>query len=171
MQPPESASSHLSTSANNTVKIEKLSDGEDEDVDITDDQSDDEEDVHNHLETEVKIQLEQQKQTGQTNHRTEDHDETGHPEQEIRDEHSSSISPTQSPQPELSLPATEERIKTEQKETGMLLLGNTLKGNLTRDKSIPQSSNSENLAATGQLEQSGSNKPGTGYKNLIFYFV
>ncbi|XP_008305343.1 histone H2A deubiquitinase MYSM1 isoform X2 [Cynoglossus semilaevis] len=160
LQPPESASSHLSTSANNTVKIEKLSDGEDEDVDITDDQSDDEEDVHNHLETEVKIQLEQQKQTGlQTNHRTEDHDETGHPEQEIRDEHSSSISPTQSPQPELSLPATEERIKTEQKETGMLLLGNTLKGNLTRDKSIPQSSNSENLAATGQLEQSGSNKP------------
>ncbi|XP_067453588.1 histone H2A deubiquitinase MYSM1 [Thunnus thynnus] len=154
MQPPQPTSSHAPTLAN-TVRIEKLSDDEDEDVDITDDLSDDgeaDDKPQAVLETEL---CKADQPTGheiQTDSPTQEQKEAGPTETEEQPGHSC-LSP-QSPQPSSSLLGSEEPAVTELdkkgKETVSLVPINT---HMT-DEQESQSSQSESSAqTTQQLEE------------------
>lgn len=95
---PQPTSSHPST-LDNTVRIEKLSDDEDEDVDITDDLSDD-------GEVDVKPQDVLQSDRSQTDHPVGTDDTK--PEQKEEDQRGCSSTCQDSPQPSTSPPFSEE---------------------------------------------------------------
>ncbi|XP_062251306.1 histone H2A deubiquitinase MYSM1 isoform X2 [Platichthys flesus] len=118
LQTPQTTSSHASSLVN-TVRIEKLSDGEDEDVDITDDLSDDEDDKpHTGIKTEPEQQTGTEIQIDSSEGEKEESDEDEvESTQETKDQHSH-ISPfPRSLQSSSSFPFSEEPVVTEQDET------------------------------------------------------
>lgn len=166
MQSPQPTSSHAPTLAN-TVRIEKLSDDEDEDVDITDDLSDDgeaDDKPQAALETEL---CKADPPTGleiQTDSPTEEQKEAGPTETEEQPGHSC-LSP-QSPQPSSSIPCSEEPGVTELDETGKETVS-ILPINTLTDEQEGQSSQFESSAqTTHQLEEACSD--GTGETHTCF---
>nr|XP_019936051.1 PREDICTED: histone H2A deubiquitinase MYSM1 [Paralichthys olivaceus] len=154
LQPPQTTSSHASSLAN-AVRIEKLSDGEDEDVDITDDLSDDEDDKP---QTGIKTEPEQQTGTElQIESSKGEQEEAGEAEVEMKDQHSHSAFP-QSLQPSSSLGFTEEPVVTERDETVSPPLRSLQTETQTDSKQIydeheAQRSQSESSAQTGHLDE------------------
>uniref|UniRef100_A0A3Q1IQM5 Myb-like, SWIRM and MPN domain-containing protein 1 n=1 Tax=Anabas testudineus TaxID=64144 RepID=A0A3Q1IQM5_ANATE len=114
LQSPQTSSS-LDSIVTNTVRIEKLSNDEDEEVDITDDTSDDG-DADNKPQAEVKTECcEVEQLTGteiQTNSPTDEQKEGD--QNETKDQHRHILlAPAQSPQTLSSLSCSEERAVTE----------------------------------------------------------
>lgn len=166
-QPPQPTSSQASTLAN-TVRIEKLSDEEDEEVDITDDLSDDGDyddkpkpvlktgfcEPEQLTGTEIETDTGKQKEAGLT---------------ETKDQ-PNCISPSpHSPQPSSSLPCSEKTVVTGLDERGVergspppkkLQEGAQTASEQMAEENEDQSSQSESSAQTGQLEDACSD--GTG---------
>ncbi|XP_037625932.1 histone H2A deubiquitinase MYSM1 [Sebastes umbrosus] len=150
LQPPQPTSSHAAT-LTNTVRIEKLSDEEDEEVDITDDLSDDGDD-DNKPQAVVKTEPEQQLVSTEVQEDTEEQKEAGLTETEDRPS-LTSLSP-QSPQPSSSLPYSEMTGFTglDEKGSERASLPQTNLEQMT-DENEGQSSQCESSAQTGQLEE------------------
>ncbi|CAB1426947.1 unnamed protein product [Pleuronectes platessa] len=157
LHPPQTTSSHASSLVN-TVRIEKLSDGEDEDVDITDDLSDDEDDKpHTGIETEPEQQTGTEIQIDSSEGEQEETDEDEvESTQEMKDQHSH-ISPfPQSLQSSSSFRFTEESVVTEPDETPPLKSPQTetqTDSKQMNDEHEAQCSQSESSAHTGLLEE------------------
>ncbi|AWP11279.1 putative histone H2A deubiquitinase MYSM1 [Scophthalmus maximus] len=143
----------------NTVRIEKLSDDEDEDVDITNDLNDDG-DAHDKSQTGVKTEPEQQMGTGiPTDSPTEEQQEAGRTEvesmQEIKDRHSYiSLSP-QSHQHWSLIPVKEEPVVNEQDETVSPPLQSPQTGTQTDSKQMNDEHEAQcsQSGSSGQLEE------------------
>lgn len=161
LQPPQPTSSHASSLAN-TVRIEKLSDEEDEEVDITDDLSDDG-DGDDKPQAVLKTEFcEPEQLTGAEIHT----DSPAEEQKEAKDQPSHiSLSP-QSP----SLPCSEKTGVTGLDEKGdervsfppkhLQAVAQTDLEQMT-DENDSQSSQSESSAQTGQLEEACSDGTGT----------
>ncbi|XP_039984557.1 histone H2A deubiquitinase MYSM1 isoform X2 [Xiphias gladius] len=162
--PPQPTSSHASTLAN-TVRIEKLSDDEDEDVDITDDLSD-EGNAGDKSQALLKTGFcEPEQPTGSEIQRDSprgEQKEAGQAEvestQEKKGQHSHiSLSPP-SQQPSSKFPCLEEPVVTELDNTVPPLLKSPRTGTQKDSKQMNdeyevQSSQSESSGQTGQLEE------------------
>ncbi|XP_035509743.1 histone H2A deubiquitinase MYSM1 [Morone saxatilis] len=169
LQAPQPTSSRAST-LSNTVRIEKLSDEEDEEVDITDDLSDDGDgDGDDKLQTVLKTEFcEPELQAGaevQTDDPTEEQKEAGLTETKDRPLHTASSLSPQSPQPSSSLPSLEKTGVTELDEKGNERVSPPLKDPQAQaqteskqitDENEGQSSQHESSAQTGQLEENWS---------------
>ncbi|XP_047199011.1 histone H2A deubiquitinase MYSM1 [Hippoglossus stenolepis] len=159
LHPPQTTSSHASPLVN-TVRIEKLCDGEDEDVDITDDLSDDEDDkprtgIKTEPEQQTEIQIDSPE--GEQEEAGEDEDEV-ESTQETKDQHSHIAPFPQSLQSSSSFPFTEEPVVTEQDETVSPPLKSPQTETQTDSKGMndeheAQCSQSESSAQTGLLEE------------------
>lgn len=148
-QPPQATSSHASALAN-TVRIEKLSDEEDEEVDITDDLSDDG-DHDNKPQLVLKTELCELEQHNPTEEQGEaDLTETKEPT-------------LRSPQPASSLPCSEKTwLDKRGDEIETLLPPNNLQtaSELITEEKEGQSSQSQSSALTCQLEEACSDNTG-----------
>ncbi|XP_026201134.1 histone H2A deubiquitinase MYSM1 isoform X2 [Anabas testudineus] len=163
LQSPQTSSS-LDSIVTNTVRIEKLSNDEDEEVDITDDTSDDG-DADNKPQAEVKTECcEVEQLTGteiQTNSPTDEQKEGD--QNETKDQHRHILlAPAQSPQTLSSLSCSEERAVTELDEKSDQAESCILKNleeearsdsKQTTGASDDQCSQSVSSAETGQLEE------------------
>ncbi|XP_033478664.2 histone H2A deubiquitinase MYSM1 [Epinephelus lanceolatus] len=155
LQPPQPTSSHVST-LSNTVRIEKLSDEEDEEVDITDDLSDDGE-GDSKLQTVVKTELcEPEKITG-TEFQTDADEQKEAGLIETKDQPSHTTLSPQSPQPSSCLPSS---TGPDEKGIERVLLppknfqsGAQTDSEQMDDENEDQSSQCESSAQTGQLEE------------------
>ncbi|XP_059196799.1 histone H2A deubiquitinase MYSM1 [Centropristis striata] len=156
LQPPEPTSSHAST-LTNTVRIEKLSDEENEEVDITDDLSSDEDGDKPQAVIKTEFFEPKQPTDPEIQSDTEEQEEaglTGRPSH-------NSMSP-QRPRASSSLPSSEKSGVTGLEEKGneraSLPLKNLQTGAQTdpeqmTDRNEEQSSRSESSAQTGQPEE------------------
>lgn len=170
LQPPQPTSSHAST-LTNTVRIEKLSDEEDEEVDITDDLSDDGDDDDKPQAAFKAEFCEPERLTGteiQTDSPREEQTEAGQTETKDQPSHTS-LSP-QSPQPSSSLPRSEKMgvtgLDEKSNERASLPPKDLQAGaQAETDENEGQSSQSESPAQTGQVEEACSD--GTG-KTAVF---
>ncbi|KAM6938496.1 histone H2A deubiquitinase MYSM1 [Lycodopsis pacificus] len=158
LQPPQPTSSQASA-LTNTVRIEKLSDEEDEEVDITDDLSDDGDDAggDDGPPAELRTDLCEPERDVQTD--TEEQEEPGLPETKDRLGHTS-LSP-QSPRPSSSLPSSEKTVVTGLDEREPPPPRNPQSAaqkdsEQMTDDNEDQSSQSESPAQPGQLEEASS---------------
>ncbi|KAG7514675.1 histone H2A deubiquitinase MYSM1 isoform X1 [Solea senegalensis] len=164
LQSPQPTSSHASTT-DNTIRIEKLSDGEDEDVDITDDLSDDED-------TEEKLQAwnetEPEQQTNpetQTENLTGEQEEEVHGGQETKDSYSLNISPPpQTPQPSSSVPSTEEHADTKEDETVLSLKKSPQSETMTESKQMSDEHEDQSSHFKSQLKDTSGDEMGSADK-------
>lgn len=177
LQPPQTTSS-LVNIVTNTVRIEKLSDDEDEDVDITDDLSDDE-NAEDKQQTVVKTEFcEAEELTGTempTDNPTDEQKVEG--QEETKDQHSHILlPPAQSPPSSSSLPCSEEcgvsGLDEKSDQTESCILKNLQAVAQTDSKQITdmneaQSSQSESSAETGQLEEACRDGSGTNHTNVM----
>lgn len=166
-QPTQPTSSHAPTPTN-TVRIEKLSDEEDQEVDITDDLSDDGDGDHKPQVVLKCASCEPEHLNGaeiQTETLTAEQEEA---DVTLRMDQPSHISP-QSPQASSSLPHSEKTglNKLDEKDNGRVSphqphLQSAAQGAsvLINEESEAQSSQSENSQQTGQLEEEGSDDTG-----------
>lgn len=165
-QPPQPTYSHASTLAN-TVRIEKLSDDEDEDVDITDDLSDDEEaegKPQTVLKTEVCGQeVETEMQADQFTEEQEDLSEA-ESNCQIKDLPSHSSLPVLSPQVSSSLACPGVDALDEDINRTVSTLPENIQTQNQDDTNKDQSSQCEVAAQTGQHEEAYPNEKG----NLTF---
>lgn len=170
LQPPQPTSSQAST-LTNTVRIEKLSDEEDEEVDITDDLSDDGEgdckppavlktepcEPEQLTGTEIQPDTEEQKEADLT----ETKDQPGR----------TSLNP-QSPEPSSSFPCSEKTGVLDEKVSlppKILQTEAPTDSEQMTDENEGQSSQSESSAQTGQLEEGCSD--GTGKTHTCCFYV
>ncbi|XP_047444306.1 histone H2A deubiquitinase MYSM1 [Mugil cephalus] len=179
-QPPQSATSLVSTLAN-AVRIEKLSDDEDEDVDITDDLSDDEE-ADDKLQAVLKSEFcgpEEQTKI-QTESLTEEQKELAlsgvESFQEKKDQPCNSSLSSQSPQPSSSFVCSEESGLTGLDEKVTKTRSDFLDGPETQaqtdskemtDADGHQSSQCEIPATSGQLEEASSEDSADKIENAL----
>ncbi|XP_029286452.1 histone H2A deubiquitinase MYSM1 isoform X2 [Cottoperca gobio] len=149
LQPPQPTSSHASTLAN-TVRIEKLSDEEDEEVDITDDLS---EDGDGDIKPQAVIKTEfcepEQLPSTEIQTDTEEQKEAGLTEKEEQPSHTS-LSP-QSPQPSSSLPCSEKAGVTGRGEKADERASQA--GAHTNSEQMTDDNEGQSTAQTGQLEE------------------
>ncbi|XP_040897243.1 histone H2A deubiquitinase MYSM1 [Toxotes jaculatrix] len=157
LHPPQPTSSHMPTLAN-TVRIEKLSEDEDEDVDITDDLSDDG-DAGDKSQAVLKTEsCEPERPTGteiQMDRPTGEQKETGQAEvestQETKHCQSHVSAPPQSHQSSSSFPRSEELAVSETRDETASPLCPQTDSEQMNDEHEGQSSQSESSAQTGQL--------------------
>ncbi|XP_028260521.1 histone H2A deubiquitinase MYSM1 isoform X2 [Parambassis ranga] len=159
-QPPQPTSSHASTLAN-AVRIEKLSDDEDEDVDITDDLSDDEEAEGKPqavLKTEVCGQeVETEMQADQFTEEQEDLSET-ESNCQMKDQPSHSSLPALSPQLSSSLACPGDAALDGDINRTISSFPESLQTQNQDDTNKDQSSQCEVAAQTGQHEETYPNE-------------
>lgn len=184
LQSPQTSSS-LDSIVTNTVRIEKLSNDEDEEVDITDDTSDDG-DADNKPQAEVKTECcEVEQLTGteiQTNSPTDEQKEGD--QNETKDQHRHILlAPAQSPQTLSSLSCSEECAvtgldeKSDQAESCILKnLEEEARSDSkqTTGASDDQCSQSVSSAETSQLEEACSDGTGTNhtlYATVMLLFL
>lgn len=172
--PAQPTSSHASAPTN-TVRIEKLSDDENEEVDITDDLSNDGDGDHKPqvvLKTEFGEPEQLKGIESQTDSPTEEQKEAGLTE--TMDQRSHFLPSPQSPRPSSSLPCSEKTGVTglDEKANGRvspdpqhLHTAALLASEVMTEENEGQSSQSESSPQTGQLEEGGSD--GTG-KTVAF---
>lgn len=167
MQPPQPTSSHA-PSLTNTVRIEKLSDDEDEDVDITDDLSDDG-DADNKLQAALKIEQPTDPEI-QTGCPTQEQEEVGQTETEDKPGHSC-LTP-QSPQSSSSLPDSEECGVTELDQKGQQTVSPLPINAHNTDEQETQSCRSESSTQkTRQLEEGCSDGTGETFVVETFFLL
>lgn len=176
LQPPQPTSSHASA-LTNAVRIEKLSDEEDEEVDITDDLSDDgdgDDKPRAGLKTELCEPVQLAGAEIQADSPAEEQPEAGLTETKDQPGHTS-LSP-RSPQPSSSLPCSETTGVTvlhEKGNEGVFLppksfqAGAQVESEEVTGENEGQSSQSESSARTGQLEEACSDATG---KTAVFIF-
>ncbi|XP_008275647.1 histone H2A deubiquitinase MYSM1 [Stegastes partitus] len=181
LQPPQPTSSHVSTLAN-AVRIEKLSDDEDEDVDITDDLSDDEgadEKPQIGLKAEFcgpEEQTEAEIQTGDAKEEENEEGVTGVESiHETKDQPKQSALSPQSPQPSSSLLCSEEpgvTIKDDKANKTVSVFPESpqtqsqTESKLMTDANEDQISQYEISARTGLLEDSDGMDPADKIESL-----
>lgn len=173
LQLPQPTSSHASTLAN-AVRIEKLSDEEDEEVDITDGLSDDDGDSGDKPQAALKHEFREPERPTDTEIQTDtpagDQKQAGLTETEDQTSHTALS--LQSPQSLSSCPCSgktgvtgldekgDERVSLHPKS---LQAGAQKDSDQMTDENEDQSSQSESSAQTGQLEEAGSDDTGKAH--------